>query len=250
MQITTVASLDVGVCKNFEKCKTDRDCKGGRCIKLPGGNPWLSKDYHICKCDDYHITPTTISSIPTKCNIWTKCQSDSDCNGGICLPEFRPGGSGKLCSCNIKPLTKPLSTTLRSTPLFTNEIKCVNGNRCETNADCNGGNCFNFFGLPDGKFCKCEQVTSTPLIPTFNPSISNTMLCKQWAKCEYDMECNGGKCKTIFGIGNLRSCDCSVPLTAFPANPPPSMFCITNNQCETDEQCPGGKCENHKTSGV
>ena len=262
MQITTVASLDVDVCKNFEKCKTDRDCKGGRCIKLPGGNPWLSKDYHICKCDDYHMTPTTISSIPTKCNIWTKCQSDSDCNGGNCLPEFGPGGSGKLCSCNIKPrtsyrslslikpLTKSLSTTLRSTPLFTNEIKCVNGNRCETNADCNGGNCFNFFGLPDGKFCKCEQVTSTPLIPTFNPSISNVMLCTQWAKCEYDTDCNDGKCKSIFGIGNLFSCDCSVLLTASPVNPLPSMFCITNNQCETDEQCPGGKCENHKTSGV
>ena len=196
------------------------------------------------------MKPTTISSIPTKCNIWTKCQSDSDCNGGNCLPEFGPGGSGNFCSCNIKPLTKPLSTISRSSPLFDTEIKCVNGNKCETNADCNGGNCFNYFGQADGKFCKCEQVTSTPLIPTFNPSISNTMLCTQWAKCEYDMECNGGKCKTIFGIGNLRTCDCSDPLTATPVDPPPSMFCITNNQCETDEQCPGGKCKNHKTSGV
>ena len=83
----------------------------------------------------------------------------------------------------------------------------MNGNRCETNADCNGGNCFNFFGLPDGKFCKCEQVTtSTTLIPTFNPSVSNAMICTQWAKCEYDMECNGGKCKFFFGIGQVCSC--------------------------------------------
>ena len=36
---TTVASL--AVCKPFERCKTDRDCKGGRCVKIPGGNPWI-----------------------------------------------------------------------------------------------------------------------------------------------------------------------------------------------------------------
>ena len=184
-----------------------------------------------------------MSSIPITCKKWKKCQSDSDCNGGTCLQFFKI--LQKLCSCSTKSQPKPTI----STTMFTTEIKCVNGNRCETNADCNGGNCFNFFGLPDGKFCKCEQATSTPLIPTFNPSISKTMLCKQWAKCEYDMECNGGKCKTIFGIGKLCSCEATTS-TASPVNPPPSMFCITNNQCETDEQCPGGKCENHKTSGV
>ena len=141
------------------------------------------------------MKPTTISSIPTKCNIWTKCQSDSDCNGGNCLPEFGPGGSGNFCSCNIKPLTKPLSTTLRSTPLFTTEIKCVNGKKCETDADCNQGNCFDFFGVPDRKFCKCDEVTSTPLIPTFNPSISNAMFCITNNQCETDEQCPGGKCK-------------------------------------------------------
>ena len=164
-----------------------------------------------------------MSSIPTTCKMWTKCQSDSDCNGGTCL-QF--SYSGKFCSCNTK--SQPKLTI--STTLFTTEIKCVNGNRCETNADCNGGNCFNFFGLPDGKFCKCEQATSTPLMPTFNPSISNTMLCTQWAKCEYDMECNGGKCKTIFGIGKLCSCE-ATPST-----------CVNYHPCTSDQNCPGGKC--------
>ena len=132
-----------------------------------------------------------MNSIPTKCNMWTKCQSDYDCNGGICLQEFRPGGSGKLCSCNAKPLTKPLSTA----PLHTTEIKCVNGNKCETNVDCNGGICFNFFGLPGGKFCKCQQVTSTPLIPTFKPSISYAMFCITNNQCKTDEQCPGGKCE-------------------------------------------------------
>ena len=58
---------------------------------------------------------------------------------------------------------KPLSSTIKSTTLIETllpiETKCVKGNKCETDTDCNGGKCANLFGLI-GKFCMCYKKVS------------------------------------------------------------------------------------------
>ena len=76
---------------------------------------------------------------------------------------------------------------------------CPNSERCETDANCHGGQCLD-------NFCFCNlDTTIQNLPPTVIPDI-----CEDFADCQTDEDCHKGICFLPMG-----KCRCEDPVTEF-----------------------------------
>ena len=172
-------------CQKWVKCEKDEDCNGGTCFPY-----FYSK---LCNCDI--IIPTTTkppNTITTesifqnsceylgscKCEKMAKCETDADCHGGNCYKNKYLPFWNKKCNCDIVK-------------------NCEHFSQCETDSDCYGGECYNNVFLPKWhKKCNCHAVKTTQ-IPRITTTSNVEITCKQFAICETDSNCHGGKCKLI-----------------------------------------------------